>query len=196
MSRRYATVDRLRERGFLVAVLQTARLADVATALEEIGRLSGSEAKAAAAAERYREGLSRLRDDHADRAPIRVFYQISSRPIFTVNGSHYVSELIDICGGTNVFEDLGELAPMISEEAVLARDPEIMLTGGVMGTDEPDEPFAQWLRWTEMAAVRWQNLSVIDANLLGRATPRLLQAGKAVCSALDEGRERRARAEV
>lgn len=190
------TIDQLRERGFRVEILRTRNLADVASALEQIGRLAGTAARASAAAERYRAGLSQLRAAHGDRDPIRVFYQISSRPIYTVNGSHYVSELIDICGGTNVFEDLGEFAPMISEEAVLAKDPEVMLTGGTNDEATAGGPFDQWLHWEDLSAVRWRNLSVIDANLLGRATPRLLLAGEAVCAALDSGRRRRAAAEV
>ena len=34
-------------------------------------------------------------------------------PLYTINGEHYVSELIETCGGRNVFADLGDLAPMI-----------------------------------------------------------------------------------
>lgn len=190
------TVKWLRERGFRVEVLRTRSLADVANALDEIGRLTGSQATATAASGRFRAAIAGLRETHSNRDPVRVFYQISSRPIYTVNGSHYISELIELCGGVNIFEELSELAPMISEEAVVARNPELMLTGGSGSEESGGEFFADWLRWDDMAAIRLNNLSVVDGALIGRATPRLVTAGEAVCRAIDEGRERRAAAGI
>lgn len=184
------TVVRLRKQGFRVEVLRTESLEDIAAALISIGRLTGTESLAEQSATAFSADIERLRRTHADRESIRVFYQISTRPIYTVSGSHYISELIELCGGVNIFDDLGELAPMISEEAVLARDPELMLAGSAGGG--ADETFSEWLRWREMAAVRFGNLSVVDAALIGRATTRLAQAGDAVCAALDGGRQRRA----
>ncbi len=186
------TVAELRKQGFRVVVVRTRSLADVAVALEAIGRLAGTETIAATTAAQFTASIGRLREKHANGESIRVFYQISARPIYTVSGSHYISELIEICGGSNIFADLGELAPLVSEEAVLARNPELMLAGG----GEVDAVFEPWLRWDSMAAVRWRNLSIVEADLIGRATPRLAEAGSAVCAALDAGRQRRAAAEA
>ena len=153
--------------------------------------LTGQPQLANAAADVYLRDLDRLRQAHRGRERIRVFYQISSRPIYTVSGSHYVSELIDLCGGINVFADLGELAPLVSEEAVLARDPEVLIAGGAAGDPANDDTFAEWLRWGDLAAVRYDNLFTLDANLLGRATTRLVSTAEALCAALDTGRQRR-----
>ena len=71
---------------------------------------------------------------------IRVFYQVSKRPLYTVSDGHFVSELITLCGGDNVFADLGELAPGIDVEAVIDRDPEVMLAA----TDAGADAFSEW----------------------------------------------------
>ena len=118
---------------------------------------------------------------------IRVFYQVSQRPLFTVNGDHYVSELIALCGGSNVFADLDELAPTIDVESVVERDPEVLLAS----TDAGESAFAEWQRWPHMAANEAGNQFLMPADAIGRATPRLLQAGEAVCEALAEARRRR-----
>lgn len=182
------TVDELRKLGYRVEVLRTRTLADVADALREIGRLASTADVADEVADRFLNELDRLRLLHADSEPIRVFYQVSARPLYTVNGTHYLSELIGLCGGQNVFADLGELAPLVSVEAVLARDPELMLAGR---TDGRENLFADWLRWPEMAANRFDNRFYIDADLLSRATPRLVRTAVAICTWLQEGRRNR-----
>ncbi|MDZ7642790.1 MAG: helical backbone metal receptor [Woeseiaceae bacterium] len=146
-------VDALRGRGYRVVVIRTRGLPDVATALRRIGALTGQAAAAGRAAARYEQELLELRNQWRDAAPIRVFYQVSQRPLYTVNGEHYVSELIGLCGGRNVFADLGELAPLVAEEAVLGRDPEVLLAAAVPGS----EPFTVWERWPALSANRYGN---------------------------------------
>jgi iron complex transport system substrate-binding protein len=180
-------VDQLREAGFRVEVLRTRSLDDVIDTLRRIGELTGRRSSADLAADRFSEELAALRRDYSGSADISVFYQVSRRPLFTINGEHYVSELISICGGSNVFADLGELAPAVSAEAVVARDPEVMLASDEGGEDT----FSEWRRWPGMAANRYRNLFLIAADEVGRATPRVVAAGRAICAALDEARGRR-----
>ena len=181
-------VDQLRRVGFNVEVLRTRSLEDVALALVRIGELTDHEEDAAAEVARYRAALDDLRGRYAGAESLRVFYQVSRRPLFTINGEHYVSELIELCRGENIFADLDELAPTVDVEAIVARDPEVMLASDEAGADA----FAEWQRWPNMAANRYSNQFLVPADEIGRATPRLLQAGEAVCEALAIAREKRA----
>lgn len=180
-------VDELLNAGYQVEVLRTQSLDDVARALLRIGQLTGRADEAKSAAERYRRELHVLTSKYAGSEKIRVFYQVSRRPLYTVNGEHYVSELIERCGGTNVFYDLSELAPAIAVEAVIERDPEVMLAS----TDAGSDAFVEWERWPQIAANRLGNRFIVPADEIGRATTRLVIAGEALCAALQTGRERR-----
>lgn len=181
-------VDRLAARGFRVETVKTRGLDDVAQALERLGQLTGHADGGRRAAADFRDGVARLARRHAAGATIRVFYQISRSPLYTVNGAHFVSELIGICGGQNVFADLDELAPLVDVEAVLVRDPEVMLASADSGSDA----FDVWQRWPELAANRYDNHFLLPASEIGRATPRLLDAGETLCQALDRARFNRA----
>jgi iron complex transport system substrate-binding protein len=180
-------VDQLREAGFRVEVIRTNSLDDVATAIETIGQLTGSLQPAKVAAALYRQHVQALADRYAGAAPVRVFYQISSRPLYTVNGAHYISELLTLCGGRNIFDDLGELAPMVDVEAVISRNPEAMLAA----VDSTQAAFDVWDPWPDLAANRYGNRFFIPAAEIGRATPRLVAAGEAVCEVLAEARRNR-----
>jgi iron complex transport system substrate-binding protein len=181
-------VDELRRGGYRVETLRTRSLDDVARALRRIGELTGHADTADRAASAYSAELAAIGRAYSGRETLRVFYQVSARPLYTVNGEHYVSELIRLCGGRNIFADLGDLAPAIDVEAVVARDPEVMLASSDAGADA----FAQWARWPELAANRYDNHFLMPADEIGRATPRLVAAARAVCEALDAARAHRA----
>ena len=106
-------------------------LDDIGTTLLEFGRLAGTEAKAAAAALRYRTELAQLRQEYAARPRLRVFYQVWDRPLYTLSGRQVVSEVLSLCGGDNVFAGLPTLAPAVDKEAVLERDPDVILIAAV-----------------------------------------------------------------
>jgi len=115
-----------------------------------------------------------------------VFVQIDDEPLFTVNGRHVISEVVELCGGSNVFAELPQVAPQIDVESVLARDPQVILT-----TDDTiADPRAQWLRWPQLAAVRHGTIYGMPADTVARASPRLVEGVRSVCAALDDARLR------
>jgi iron complex transport system substrate-binding protein len=180
-------VDELRATGYQVEVVQTDSLADVSSAILRIGELTARTEAAARVASNFEDRMQVIRDRHRDLPIVTVFYQVSARPLYTVNGDHFVSELIELCGGANIFADLGELAPTIDVEAVVERDPEIFLAG----SDAGEGAFSEWQRWPQMTANRFGNHFIVPGDVISRATPRLLDGAEAVCDALQEARTRR-----
>lgn len=187
-------LEQLAQRGYRVVALAPEQLEDIAVHLLEIGRLAGSPEPAAEAAARYRAGLEALRRAQAGKRELRVFYQVSWRPLYTVGGRQLISEVIALCGGRNIFGELGELAPAVGMEAVIARDPEVILTADIQRAE-----LAEWRRWPSLRAVAGDHLYAVDGDLVVRATPRILEGTRQVCEALDQarrGEENRARAEA
>jgi iron complex transport system substrate-binding protein len=180
------TIERIRALQLPVVSFQTQRLADVATVLREIGRLAGTSAVAERAAAEYERHIQQLRDTYRDRAPLRVFIEVDDRPLYTVNGQQIISEIVELCGGRNVFADLNELAPAIGIEAVIAANPQ-----AIVSTDDtvPDA-VAEWGRWRHIDAVRTGNVYTLRSDDIARATTRLTVAAEAVCRTLDTARQR------
>ena len=178
------TVDELRARGFRVESVRTRSLGDIVAAMRRIGTLTGHNELAETAAGEFSQVLDTLRERHREAAPIDVFFQISSRPLYTVNREHFISEIIDICGGRNIFDDLEGFAPSVDIEAVLDRDPDVMLAGANVG----DDAFMEWARWPDLAANRYNNKFLLPDETIGRPSPRLALAAQSVCSALEVAR--------
>jgi iron complex transport system substrate-binding protein len=165
--------------------IATYRLADVPIALRTIGAIAGTPAVAEAAAAGFDREISELRRLHRSARPLSVFIQLDDQPVYTVNGRHIISEVVELCGGRNVFADLPQLAPPVSLEAVIAADPEV-----IVSTDDTiADPLAMWRRWESVRAVRTGAVYALPADTMARATPRLAAGTRATCAALDDARK-------
>lgn len=180
-------IERLAGLHLRVERVSTSRLEDVARAIVRIGELAGTAALARQAAEEYSRQLAALRAQHGAQGTMRVFYQISEKPLYTVNGSHLISQMISLCGGRNVFDDLDQLAPAVSLEAVLVRDPDMIITAdGAQG-----DPLSVWRRWPHLRAVEHGNLYTVHADRVARATPRLIEGVRELCAVIEVARRKR-----
>jgi len=181
-------VARVEQLGFPVFVTEPARLADIPRLLRAIGVLAGTRPAAETAAAGFEREIAALRAHNAQASRVRVFYQIWHRPLLTVNGAHVISDVIALCGGENVFADLGQLTPTVSLESVLAARPEIILGGGSAGGESE---FAGWWRASAVPALRELPARYINPDLIQRQTPRIVEGARAVCSALEQVRKNR-----
>ena len=186
-----AQIERLRALGLIVYLSQPRRIDDIASEIERLARLAGTEAVGDAAAARFRQRLSSLRQRYGARPPVRTFYQIWQQPLMTVGGAQIISSVIGLCGGENVFSRLPALAPTVSVEAVIAANPEAIVASG-MGESRP-EWLDDWKRWTSITAVARDNLFFVPPDLIQRHTPRLLDGAERLCQHLETARSRRPR---
>src|SRR5471032_1364691 len=184
-------LDKLLRLGIPVFYNASRRLSDIARAIEQLGRLAGTETIALPTARAFVAREAELRQRYARRALVTVFYQIWDKPLMTVNGDHLISDVIRLCGGQNVFADLKLLTPEISTEAVLAIDPEAI--GGVTAEAGQAGNLDGWKNWPSLRAVARANLFVIPADLITRNTPRILDGAQQLCEHLEAARARRGR---
>ena len=182
-------LDKLLRLGIPVYYNEPRRLADIARAIEQLGRLAGTDTVALPVARAFVARAAELRQRYAGRAPVTVFYQIWDKPLMTVNGDHLISDVIRLCGGRNVFDGLKLLTPEISIEAVLAADPEAI--GGVTAEAGQAGNLDGWKQWPRLQAVARDNLFVIHADIISRNTPRVLDGAEQLCGQLDTARARR-----
>ena len=180
---------RLPDLGVPVYFSDVEDFAGIAASLERLGVLAGSEAMGHAAATRLRGEVAELRARYADVPTVPVFYQVWEQPLMTVNGEHWISHALALCGGENLFAAQAPRVPRIGREAVLARDPEAIISGGMGKADSTW--LEAWRQYPEMTAVRRDNLFFVDPDRVQRATPRLLEGTRALCTHLETARERR-----
>lgn len=179
-------LQRLATLGIPVYASEMGTLADIAQTLRRLGQLAGTEAVAEARAAAFEQRLRALRERYAGRPPLRVFYQVWQRPLMTFNDRHLVMQGLALCGVRNVFGSLAPLTPAVSEEAVVAADPDAIVTGR-SGREAPDG-LAGWRRLGAMKAVRRGALIVVDPDTLHRSSDRIVEGLDGLCAKLDDVR--------
>jgi iron complex transport system substrate-binding protein len=187
-----ALLDRLRRLGYRVIDLEPRRLEDIGGHIRLIGVAAGSEAAADRAAGDWDRGLSGLRERYGGLKPVSVFYQIAPQPLVTATGSHFIGEAIRLCGGVNIFESVPGLTPVVSQEAVIAAAPEVIIAadyepGPVSAlTSEADaSPLQMWRSWPTLPATGKGGLFVLDPDLLNVPGPRMLRGIERLCASID-----------
>jgi iron complex transport system substrate-binding protein len=182
-------LEPLRRLGIPVYLSEPHRVADIGPTLRRMGQLLGTEAGRSADA--FDRRLAAIESRYASRPPVKVFYQVWDRPLYTLNGSHTASDAIRICGGQNIFAALPVTAPTVTVEAVLQENPEVIVSG-----NRPSQESAgleAWKQYPSLLAARRGNLVTIDADQLVRPGPRILDGTAALCERLDEARGKRSR---
>nr|WP_246174120.1 cobalamin-binding protein [Paraburkholderia hayleyella] len=186
-------IGRLRALHIPMFVSEPQQLDDVARTLDKFGQLLGTESRAQAAAQAYRADIAQLRARYAARSPVRVFYQVWDQPLMTLNRQNMINDVITLCGGRNIFAQLPQPVPTVSIEAVLAANPEAIVTttpGASMPGPLP-QSLERWQAWPRLTAVARHNLFALNGDLLSRPAPRIAQGARKVCEALDTTRTRR-----
>lgn len=183
---RVQDLERLERLGIPVFATEARRLADVARVLRAVGRLTGSPAAGEAAAAAFEGAMADLRERYRGRSPVRVFYEVWHTPLMTVSGAHLVSDLLEVCGARNVFEDAQSLIPAVSAEQIYARNPDVVVVSGV-GLDDA-AALDRWRRYAALPAVRAGRVYAIDAALANRMGPRVVEGAAALCELTDRAR--------
>ncbi|WP_426100597.1 cobalamin-binding protein [Massilia sp. TSP1-1-2] len=181
-------LEQLRQTGIPIFYSEPTRLEHVADSLTRFGVLLGTEPAAQETAQNFRAKIAALEKRYARRSPVRLFYQIWDKPLFTLNNSQIASDAIRLCGGVNIFGQLKVKAPMVSTEAVLEQNPEAII--GSVRDDSPEAGLNMWRAYKGMLAVRRNNLFSPPESLT-RAGPRMAAGVADLCEKLELARQRR-----
>ncbi|WP_448109473.1 cobalamin-binding protein [Pseudomonas azerbaijanoccidentalis] len=145
--------------------------------IEGIAAQLGRPERGVSLATELRRRLAELRQRYRRDEPLRVFYQVWDRPLYTVGGGQIISDALDVCGARNVFADLTLPAPQVSVEAVLQRNPEVILASDQAQLDA-------WKPWPQVAAVRQGRLLLVTDKGLERPSGQMVEATAKLCQSI------------
>ncbi|PAU62444.1 cobalamin-binding protein [Pseudomonas indica] len=173
--------DQLRQLGIPLYEAEPHRLADLADQAAELGERIGRGKRARQVTTAFRSRLIALQQRYRRERPLTVFYQIWDQPLYTVGGRQIISDALRVCGAENVFADLQQPAPQISVEAVLARNPQVILASEAKLIDG-------WKAWPQLDAVRHGQVWAVPDRGLERPSLQMLEATARLCELLEQAR--------
>lgn len=173
-----SVLGRLEDLGIAVYAPEIQNLNDIRRTTGELGELLDLEAAADSLIAAIDAGLEEVRRAVAGRDRPEVFYVVWYDPPTTAGPGTYISELIEIAGGVNMFADAPGLWPQVSLEEVVRRSPDIVLVAQTERNLIDVESLRSAPGWRELAAVRDGYVIQIDANLYNRPGPRVTKAAR------------------
>jgi iron complex transport system substrate-binding protein len=177
-----AQIEEISRMGIPLYRQQVNTLADLAGSLRRLGALAGTSDAAERAARDVEVRLATLAHTYDNGRHPNVLLEVWNHPIYTVGGTHLMSDALKICGARNVFGDLRDLGPAIDVEAVVARNPDIIVAAAPPGAGA--DWLADWKRFTTLRAVRAGNLIAFEDPRLVRLGPSIVAATESLCKVL------------
>ncbi len=170
-------IPTLEEMKFPVFALAPKNLDEVLKDIEAVGWLTGSDSKASKLVAELESRVKAITDEIERLEPEekpRVFYICWTDPIYTGGRKTFIDDLIVRAGGENLFADI-EGYKTVDVEAVIARDPEVIIASTMLGAGNAPE----WVRseplLKNVAARRNERICEIDPHLIDRHGPRIVE---------------------
>jgi iron complex transport system substrate-binding protein len=171
----------LKNLGYAVLFIEGQTIDDVLQDILMVGRATYNNAEASALIIEMRARMDAVATQlmSATTTP-KVYHEVWGDPLMSVGPGTFIDELITLAGGTNIFNDATTSWPMVSSEAIIQKNPDVMffpdMYMGVGNFYETIEAVASRPGWDTITAVQDNALYEINADIISRNGPRLVDA--------------------
>jgi iron complex transport system substrate-binding protein len=167
------------------------KLTDIATDIETIGKALGTDLIAKKNADGLRLKITELRNQENNQSQqrssgkrkVRVFYQVWAQPLMTLNQDHIISDIIQLCGGEQLFANEKVLVPTVSRDAVIKANPEIIFTA--VDNQKMSSDWSMWTSFPQLAATKNKAFIDLDGDIISRPSPRIMQGAQKICAEIN-----------
>jgi iron complex transport system substrate-binding protein len=169
-------VDGLARAGLTVFFLETPT--SVEGVLEQIrllGQATGHPQEADELVATMQQAIDDIQERLADveQGP-RLFHEVDNQ-LYTVAPASFVGSLYTILKVRNIAAGTDQAFPQLSQEAIIEKDPEVIILGDAAGGESPETVKAR-PGWGSISAVKNDRIYVIDPDIVSRPGPRLVDA--------------------
>lgn len=182
-----AWIERLRQLGLPVLVLEAPTLEELAGEVQLLGQVTGRQTAAAGQVASLRAQLARLRTLGQGAPRLRFFYQAWRQPMYSIHAGHLLSQVLALCGADNIIPAGPVAAPLVSPEFVLKANPDVL----VVAAGDLAASQVWWGRFPSLAAVGDQHFLGVDDRRLSRPGPGMLSAAEPACRQISSWRKQR-----
>lgn len=144
-----------------------------------LGEITGHAAKSEQLVSQMKQRLDRITAkvkliSESERR--KVFYEVWDEPLMTAGPGSFIGEALTLAGMKNIFSDVTTAYPKVSDELVVERNPDVILSPSTHASRVTVEQMLQRQGWGDIKAIREKQVFIIDGDHISRCGPRLLDA--------------------
>ncbi len=171
------SVEQFNRLGIASLVFRLNRISGLGATIRRLGVVLNRERAADSLWAGIEAELDSVRRRTAGLAPPTVYYDIAYPPPITIGAGSYLDTLIVIAGGHNAFHDVSAPSPSVTLEAIVLRDPDVIVYPVSRVWGGAADPGRRPL-WRGLRAITTGNVRQVDADLLHRLGPRVGEAAR------------------
>ncbi|MGV8050070.1 MAG: ABC transporter substrate-binding protein [Anaerolineaceae bacterium] len=179
-SLQYDMAEELKAEGYNVLYHNPTTLNEVFQMILEIGNATGKGNKAQKLVDSYNKQIEEVKTITKDLPKIKVYLEISHYGPWATGSGSPMDDVIEIAGGTNIFEDVQETAFETTNAEIVKRNPDVILTPlwPDAGVDEVTTVREIVMRegYENIEAVQNDRVYHYDSSLFKRPGPRQVTA--------------------
>ena len=177
-------IQQLENFGIKVFVLDPKRIEDIFENISSLAKLTYRAERAKQVVGALKERLNEIKRKVNGIYRPGVFLEMGVDPLISVGPGSFANDLIEIAGGRNVFSHCSSRYSRFTLEEVLLADPEVIIICSMTSDDPCVVQKRWWEKWTNMSAVRNSQIYVVEANLITRPGPRMIEGLMEIAKAI------------
>lgn len=179
-----SVVPELEKRGITVVVIEPKSVDEVLAKVTFVGKLTGATETAAKVAAQMQARIDAVTSKVATvKSKPRVYYEID-KTLFTAGPGSFINDMIVKAGGINIAADAKTAYPQLTAEAIIAKDPEVILLGSMNFGETPEVVRAR-PGWANITAVKTGRLvPITNEEVISRPGPRVVEGLELIARAL------------
>ncbi|NNJ11827.1 cobalamin-binding protein [Chloroflexales bacterium ZM16-3] len=182
-----SVADALEAVGIPTLIFDPTTFEDVYSNIQQVGYVTGHAQDAAAVVSSMQDRIAAVQAKVAgiptDQRP-SVFYEVFDEPLMSAGPGTFIGQMIGMAGATSIFADATEAYPQVSAEAVVDRDPAVIVGPSSHGDKLTPDQVSARPGWANISAVRAGRIYLIDGDMASRPGPRLADVLDALVAAL------------
>jgi len=172
---RKGIVVRFEKLGIPVFVSDSKDIVAIFDLIEKVGELLGRQDESKALSARLRSRQRALQEILVGLKKPTVLFVVGLKPLIVAGGKSFVGSLVREAGGKNIAEDSFLPYAKFSIEEVIKKDPDLIVVLNKECAGEKD-CLEEWKRFSILKAVKNDRVYYLDADLLARPSPRIVEA--------------------
>lgn len=163
-------IEQLDSYGIQYYLSKADSIATVEQEILDIGKITGHQSQAETVVSQMKQKIDGAMKQ-VQNQNCNVYYEVWNSPFISAGSKSYISDVVAVCGGKNIFNDVDDAYPMVSEESIISRKPDVIFipqSSGIRAEDVKNRS-----GWDSIPAVVNNRIFIIDDNVYTRPGPRV-----------------------
>ncbi len=180
------TIQQLEDLKVPTVAVESSTFDNIYGSIQLVGKVTGAQDQAQELVDSMMKKVEGIKEKVKDAEKPTVYYVMSYGEMgnWTSGPGSFINDLMTLAGGDCVTKDGGAPWMEYSLETLIEKDPDVLIVSSDMGTEANLEELKNTNGYKDLTAVKEGKVYMVDANLVTRPGPRIVDGLEAIAKVL------------